>query len=152
MVAFMSTRQYRLQTNCLIEVNSAESRRSRRQYTYSCVLRRWRPDVEWSRNLGAAGLRRHPFTPSPSSLFVGGGVDAPCQWTRNLLHRHQNFKETHHKIVRKALIIFLSQLITLLVFRKANICRWSRMIHRAMQHDSIHLLQAYILLDFYEIF
>lgn len=58
-------------------VDLAESRRWR-QYTYSCVLRRWRLDVEW--RPPTAGLRppstsprpllRPLSPPSPSSLFV----------------------------------------------------------------------------------
>lgn len=41
--------------------------------------------------LGAAGLRRRPLSPSPSSLFVHWHVRCPCQWTRNLLHQEENF-------------------------------------------------------------
>lgn len=60
----------------LIEADPTESRRLRRQYTYSCVLRRWRPDVEWPHN----PRRRRP--PSTSSLAVS--IVALCSLTRSM--------------------------------------------------------------------
>lgn len=51
-------------------------------YTYSCVLRRWRPDVEcveFRRGTAANHATSAPPSSSSTSPFLLAGIDAPCQ-------------------------------------------------------------------------